>query len=298
MNDFPEQYSNDVTERAYAELNMPDESVELLKKYFSAFGDFYQRIPLSDAFDIIQRQNEGLFTREQLIAFSEVVRHQKGLYYFIIGEDEMYDDVPVSSPEERELVHESLIVVDEDIYYDMVERQGDKPLYVLEKDELLKYGDEPYYEKSRYTEAVRNFFRFNLGFPPDKAENRTMDCVHAIMLTEDNPIKSVIHDLSLFNTWLTRRQYSEFLPLLKELINNTRVPYHRGFTQKEIYDITGNEDDFIDNIAKEFDTEYADEYLDENETAVQTLSDGRNKPCPCGSGKKFKNCCGRYLKGT
>ena len=21
---------------------------------------------------------------------------------------------------------------------------------------------------------------------------------------------------------------------------------------------------------------------------------GRNQPCPCGSGKKFKHCCGRY----
>ncbi len=259
---------------------------------------FIKEYPLSDVFDIILQQNEGVFTRKQLIAFSEVVRHQKGLYYFIIGKDEMYDDVPVSLPEERELVHESLIIVDEDIYYDMVERQRDKPLYVPEKDELLKYGDEPYHEQNRYTEAVRNFFRFNLGYPPDKAENRTMDCVHAITLTEDNPIRSVIHDLSLFNTRLTRRQYSEFLPLLKELVNNTRVSYHRGFTLKKIYDITGNEDDFIDNIAEEFDTEYADEYLDENETAVQTLSDGRNKPCPCGSGKKFKNCCGRYLKGT
>lgn len=22
---------------------------------------------------------------------------------------------------------------------------------------------------------------------------------------------------------------------------------------------------------------------------------GRNDPCPCGSGKKYKNCCGRNL---
>jgi hypothetical protein len=22
---------------------------------------------------------------------------------------------------------------------------------------------------------------------------------------------------------------------------------------------------------------------------------GRNDPCPCGSGKKYKNCCGRYV---
>ena len=125
-----------------------------------------------------------------------------------------------------------------------------------------------------------------------------MDCIQAIMLTDDNPIKTVIQDLSFINTRLTRRQYSEFIPLLKELVNNTRVPYHRGFTQKEIYEITGNKKDFIDNIVKEFDTMYADEYLIENEAAAQTVSEGRNKPCPCGSGKKFKNCCGKHLKGT
>ncbi|RLS50942.1 MAG: hypothetical protein DWH87_01250, partial [Planctomycetota bacterium] len=25
---------------------------------------------------------------------------------------------------------------------------------------------------------------------------------------------------------------------------------------------------------------------------------GRNDPCPCGSGKKFKNCCGRSSNVT
>ena len=25
---------------------------------------------------------------------------------------------------------------------------------------------------------------------------------------------------------------------------------------------------------------------------------GRNEPCPCGSGKKYKNCCGSPLKAT
>ena len=29
------------------------------------------------------------------------------------------------------------------------------------------------------------------------------------------------------------------------------------------------------------------------ETPVITEKVGRNEPCPCGSGKKFKNCCGR-----
>ena len=30
-----------------------------------------------------------------------------------------------------------------------------------------------------------------------------------------------------------------------------------------------------------------------NSPIVKTSTVGRNDPCPCGSGKKFKNCCGR-----
>lgn len=32
-------------------------------------------------------------------------------------------------------------------------------------------------------------------------------------------------------------------------------------------------------------------YLDGN-PAIHTLKPGRNTPCPCGSGRKFKGCCG------
>ena len=37
-----------------------------------------------------------------------------------------------------------------------------------------------------------------------------------------------------------------------------------------------------------------------DDNALQTLYQfklGRNEPCPCGSGKKFKKCCGRYIGG-
>lgn len=33
-------------------------------------------------------------------------------------------------------------------------------------------------------------------------------------------------------------------------------------------------------------------YVD-GETALRPIKVGRNDPCPCGSGKKFKQCCGR-----
>ena len=28
---------------------------------------------------------------------------------------------------------------------------------------------------------------------------------------------------------------------------------------------------------------------------VKRVKIGRNEPCPCGSGKKYKNCCGRNI---
>ena len=31
------------------------------------------------------------------------------------------------------------------------------------------------------------------------------------------------------------------------------------------------------------------------EPHVRDVKIGRNDPCPCGSGKKYKKCCGRFL---
>ncbi|EPS48255.1 hypothetical protein CFSAN002369_17512 [Clostridium botulinum CFSAN002369] len=33
-----------------------------------------------------------------------------------------------------------------------------------------------------------------------------------------------------------------------------------------------------------------------SKTVVRTNKIGRNEPCPCGSGKKYKNCCAKKLK--
>ncbi len=48
----------------------------------------------------------------------------------------------------------------------------------------------------------------------------------------------------------------------------------------------------------DFDDEFPWNFLPESQTMpvmrrVQKI--GRNEPCPCGSGKKYKKCCGRNL---
>jgi len=41
---------------------------------------------------------------------------------------------------------------------------------------------------------------------------------------------------------------------------------------------------------------FAEEEEKQKQAPVRVKKVGRNDPCPCGSGKKYKKCCGRHLK--
>ena len=77
-----------------------------------------------------------------------------------------------------------------------------------------------------------------------------------------------------------------------------------GFTEDEQEELIEIEDDFEDDYEEEDDEEEDDEEEWEEEirdpiiVRPQKLTPSgrvsRNAPCPCGSGKKYKNCCGKY----
>jgi hypothetical protein len=64
------------------------------------------------------------------------------------------------------------------------------------------------------------------------------------------------------------------------------------------------EDDDDEDDEDEEDDEYVDEYVEKEKNTFDNVSHrsftvvnkrkvGRNEPCPCGSGKKYKHCCGK-----
>ncbi|MDD3223194.1 MAG: SEC-C metal-binding domain-containing protein [Clostridium sp.] len=55
-----------------------------------------------------------------------------------------------------------------------------------------------------------------------------------------------------------------------------------------LYDLPQWEGIFSKEKRKEIHTQWKD-----SKTIVKKKKIGRNDPCPCGSGKKYKNCCGR-----
>ena len=52
-------------------------------------------------------------------------------------------------------------------------------------------------------------------------------------------------------------------------------------------------DDDDDELFDEYDEDYEHEIYERPHTVHQADKIGRNRPCPCGSGKKYKNCCGK-----
>ncbi|QTA86803.1 SEC-C metal-binding domain-containing protein [Desulfonema magnum] len=85
-------------------------------------------------------------------------------------------------------------------------------------------------------------------------------------------------------------------PMAKLLINPRRFPHY--YYEDDEYDDDEEEED-EDEEYEEEDDEY-DERLNKINisdrkklTVINTRKVGRNEPCPCGSGKKYKHCCGK-----
>lgn len=127
------------------------------------------------------------------------------------------------------------------------------------------------------------------------------------------PVKNGIIDsdtISLMISDAADARLKELIPLVEKL-------YEKGYV---LEGVAGTIDEVIDNFEQPQDTEYKysllnifdryqhiitiwDEYNYEDYPPFENIpttpitnpfkSVGRNDPCPCGSGKKYKNCCGK-----
>ena len=123
----------------------------------------------------------------------------------------------------------------------------------------------------------------------------------------------------------SRRDVERFFELYSAFQNTTRMPCNRGYTPDEMMQMTPSEERFKSlslgpNIRKSLQTGEMDiedfrkqiltmelpsealrfdllkQLADIKPSAPQPEKQkkvGRNDPCPCGSGKKYKKCCGK-----
>ncbi len=161
-----------------------------------------------------------------------------------------------------------------------VEEIKDKPYYVPKKEELLKKAEDLYFELTPQLNTLKDYILSNMCKDEETVGSLIEDI--ELLCFMEQPFNEVIYEFKrngiLFES---TRQLNTLMSLLADVYNNTRTWNNRGYTAKEMNEILGKNIPLVTGIPID--------RLDD----VIFKKVGRNDPCPCGSGKKYKKCCGR-----
>ncbi len=272
---LPEAYSRHKLDAMYREIPLKDTTCRTLRKYFNAMANLYGTISLQKAFEIISNQSPSLVTADEFLAFAEIARHEDEQYYILSSEEILYEAIAEDDNVwEREIVSNIFFEVDGiDLYIQTKLRQQGKPYYIPKEAELLKYEDPFYCECIPEVDAMWNFI--DNTFDLDSIEGEILLWIFVFEVRYHtngmSRIMEYIDDNGL--VFPSEEDCLEFIKLYQDLNNHMQMPGNRGYAPIELTKV--NAGNTTSSVKK------------------QHAKVGRNDPCPCGSGKKYKKCCGR-----
>lgn len=185
-------------------------------KYLRAFVNLYGYVTPRQFLKLYNRYNTARINKEKYLLWSEKLQRHSYEYYTI------YSNAIVCS----RVSHEK---IDEILYY-----QRGKKYYDPTKEELLKYANPSYYEKTEYTEDLRNFLVHNMKINMLVVEGFISKLTWLIRTEE--PIKAE-NDLMASCAIIPKdmNQANELLMRLQNLSNNTRKWANCGYTPEELF---------------------------------------------------------------
>ncbi len=146
-----------------------------------------------------------------------------------------------------------------------------KPRYIPDRSELLNYSDPGYYEQTPQNKALKRYIR-NFMMRDSMMIELIMGDI-AMLAASEAPMQEIIDLFDEYDiVFDSTDQLQQLIPMVIDLYNHSRIWSNKGHTPAEL---SGNNRPYL-------------KVLEGGKTKP-----GRNSPCPCGSGKKYKNCCGR-----
>lgn len=284
--DLPEILPQDVIQSLFKTLPIPLKTVENIHKYFEAGARLYGVIPVTKLLEIYNSQNEAV-EEDVFLALTEMIRHEGNLFS-ILGPGD-YDKNAESNPLNWDVIDDHLLLDDPEDYPRLVKAQGNKPYKILPKEEFLKYANRDYFPATPQNEAMRKYLvgRGDLPHPYD-----TWLGIQT-MVEIDFELMDIIHCCEPEGlVFYKKADLEEFALLYQELNNHTRKQINRGYTPAELFNQTHQGKQRLQRLVPENQLSMFDEPPVKPKL---TIVDGpsRNGPCPCGSGRKYKNCCGK-----
>ena len=217
-------------------------------------------------------------------------------------------------------------VLPQGLYNKIKESQGDLEYYIPEQEEILDYTGHGYPSRDTCCRKVKEFLIKRMKIEEEQTEN-LMQVIYSRISLGGGPsdVTEIFEEEGIiFPNETTVR---DFIALLIELNNSTRMIQNRGWTPSEMTKKRpvlpeGQKPTIVpmSSLAAEQLKQASNELqqmgftvdLDSGADEVETvfMPDGiaghtvkgtkkiyPNDPCPCGSGKKYKKCCGKSKKG-
>jgi len=134
-------------------------------------------------------------------------------------------------------------------------------------DEFLNYADEEYFENTPQREALVEHCIRTFGDSRDTAEGVVKQIQEDLCRGAPSEEIAEFFGIDFPDPEMSKRKVSEIEALVRDVRDNMRLAEYNGNTYSSL--------SAVSSIVR-------------NQPKV-----GRNDPCPCGSGKKFKKCCGK-----
>lgn len=224
--------------------------------YSRALTELWGIVPTDKLIEVYNKQNVEKITLEDIIKAEECSRCSNDCYYF-------YDE------KNNELVHESLRVYESDDAERLRKNQKDKPFYVPDKMQLIQYSDANYFDKDESFGDMVDFILRN--FNCDYGVAYTLTDEINLMARMNCSFEDIMYYIDSMGIEMKDEDITEkFMQKYFHVYVNSRLWENRGYTTEELKTLKGN-----------------------GNLVVNHKKVGRNDPCPCGSGKKYKKCCGK-----
>lgn len=247
---------SDVVRCPYGRASVRD----LLDLYAKAAVNLYGVISQEDLVEIFNKQNTDQTNVEEIYIMLLPLVLKESWYCF-------YKDY---------IVHQAFFMDFSRVDITLAQ-QADKPRYVPPKNKFLKYTNEAYFND----ESMKELY----GFMP-KVFGYSMDTLNAsdelaYHIRFGDGISELQYLIANYNLIIDNEgQIQELVDLIVKTQNNSRMWQNKGHTPNE-----------LSNFRKKT---QAPKRNTASPQFASTKKVGRNEPCPCGSGKKFKKCCGLY----
>lgn len=277
-------------EELYLKLPLSEAEINLLHQYMDAAARLYGLISLAKLREIYNAQNKPIDT-ETFIQVA-ALRAFDDNDYEIIERTDVPSNTPAEVLEAGEIAADYLFVEDpETALRDLRRQQKGKQYKILPKTEFLKYADPDYYPATTARTAMLKYLRrraASLSLPVEDFCTAIQD-----ITVIDAPMQEVINIVEseglVFNKYW---DIGEFAALYQNLNNSTHKHSNCGYTPDELFAMSDKGKRLAERAAPIGQMSLFD-MPDEKPKLTIVGKPSRNAPCPCGSGRKFENCCGK-----